>query len=52
MESLKAIIAEWETENNESPKFGTVFQEFCRREAIYGYGDLQVLRMVEKLSFL
>jgi len=50
MESLRTIIGEWEAEHNESPKFGTVFQEFCRREAIYGYGDLQVLRMIEKLS--
>ena len=30
--------------------FGSIFQEFCRREAIYGYGDLQVLRMVKQLS--
>ncbi len=30
--------------------FGPIFQEFCRREAIYGYGDLQVLRMVKQLS--
>lgn len=50
MESLKTIIGEWEAEHNESPKFGAVFQEFCRREAIYGYGDLQVLRMFEELT--
>ena len=50
MESLKTIIGEWEAEHNESPKFGPVFQEFCRREAIYGYSDLQVLRMFEELS--
>ncbi len=30
--------------------FGPIFQEFCRREAIYGYGDLQVLRMVKQLT--
>ena len=33
-----------------SNNFGPIFQEFCRREAIYGYGDLQVLRMVEQLQ--
>jgi len=50
MESLKTIIGEWEAEHNESPKFGAVFQEFCRCEAIYGYGDHQVLRMFEELT--
>lgn len=50
METLKTIIGEWEAKHNESPKFGAVFHEFCRREAIYGYGDLQVFRMFEELS--
>ena len=29
--------------------FGKVFQEFCKREAIYGLGDLQVKRLFEKV---
>ena len=30
--------------------FGPIFQEFCRREAIYGYGHLQVLGMLHQLQ--
>ncbi|QQS37374.1 MAG: DUF1835 domain-containing protein [Ignavibacteriales bacterium] len=29
--------------------FGTIFREFCKRESIYGFGDLQVKRMLEEL---
>ncbi len=30
--------------------FGTIFREFCKRESIYGFGDLQVRRMLEELG--
>ena len=30
--------------------FGPIFQEFCRREAIYGYGHMQVLGMLHQLQ--
>jgi len=43
-ESLKAIIVDLDTKD-----FVEVFKEFHRREAIYGYGDLQVKRIFEKL---
>jgi len=33
-----------------SDKFGPVFQEFYKREAIYGFGDLQVKRMFDQLK--
>jgi hypothetical protein len=29
--------------------FGTVFQEFCKRESIYGFGDLQVKRIFDEV---
>lgn len=31
------------------PKFGTVFQEFCKRASVYGFGDLQVKRLYDSL---
>lgn len=31
-------------------EFGPVFQEFCKHEKIYGFGDLQVKRMFDKLD--
>lgn len=37
IKALKEIMKELETED-----FGAVFREFNKREAIYGYGDLQV----------
>lgn len=43
-ETLKQIIKELNTTD-----FGKVFQEFCKREAIYGFGDLQVKRMFEEI---
>ena len=33
----------------DSDKFGPVFQQFCRRGSIYGFGDLQVHRMWKQL---
>ena len=44
MRTLKAIVEELGTE-----EFGSVFQEFCNREPIYGFGDLQVKRMLNDL---
>ncbi|MFZ9045211.1 MAG: DUF1835 domain-containing protein [Cyclobacteriaceae bacterium] len=40
---LQEIIASQEDEN-----FQSIFQEFCTREAIYGYGDLQVKRLYKE----
>ena len=31
-------------------EFEPVFKEFCKREAIYGFGDLQVKRLFDKLK--
>jgi len=42
--SLKQIIKELNTKD-----FIPVFREFCRRETIYGYGDMQVKRMFDKI---
>ncbi len=30
-------------------QFGPVFREFCKRESIYGFGDLQVKRLFDEL---
>lgn len=30
-------------------KFGPIFMEFCKREAIYGFGDLQVKQLFDKI---
>ena len=30
-------------------EFAVVFQEFCRRESRYGYGDLQVKRIFDQV---
>ena len=43
-ESLKEIMKELQTD-----KFGPVFQEFCKRESIYGFGDLQVKRLYDEV---
>ena len=43
-ESLKSIIEELNTRD-----FGPVFQEFNRRETIYGFGDLQVKRLFDEV---
>lgn len=36
----------------ETTEFGPVFREFSNREAIYGFGDLQVKRLFDKISGL
>jgi len=41
--TIAAIIDELETD-----ECGPVFQEFCRRERIYGFGDLQVKRLLDE----
>ena len=41
-QTLKQIMKELQTDD-----FGTIFKEFCKRESIYGYGDLQVKRLLE-----
>ena len=43
-ETLKTIMEELDTD-----AFGPVFQEFCKREAIYGFGDLQVKKLFDEL---
>jgi len=43
-ETLKQIVSEGKTE------FGEVFSEFCKREPIYGFGDLQVKRIFDELK--
>lgn len=43
-ERLKAIIKELET-----TQFGPVFQAFCETEAIYGFGDLTVKRLLDEV---
>lgn len=45
IQSLIEIIQELETE-----EFGPVFSEFNKREAIYGFGDLQVKRLLGKIK--
>lgn len=42
--SIKIIIEELNTIH-----FGEVFKEFCKREAIYGYGDVQVKRLFDEV---
>lgn len=42
--SLEKIMSELNTS-----EFGPIFQEFCRREAIYGFGDSQVKRMFDQI---
>lgn len=32
-----------------NPGFGPVFQEFCKREAVYGFGDIHVKRLYDKV---
>lgn len=43
--SLISIMKELQTK-----EFGKVFQEFCKREAIYGYGDLQVKKLYDQIE--
>lgn len=44
MQSIMEIRSELNTTN-----FGAVFQEFNKRESIYGFGDLQVKRMFDQI---
>jgi len=44
-ESLKQIMIELNTNN-----FEPVFKEFCKREYIYGFGDLQVRRLLVEIE--
>lgn len=44
IESLRKIMKELSDES-----FGPVFREFSKREAIYGFGDLQVKRMYDEI---
>ena len=44
-QSLVQIMAELDT-----TEFGPVFREFCKREPIYGFGDLQVKRLLDELN--
>jgi len=45
IQSLVQIMKELETE-----EFGPVFKEFSKRECIYGFGDLQVKRLFDKVK--
>ena len=31
-------------------QFGLIFKEFCNRESIYGFGDLQVKRLLDEIK--
>ena len=43
--SLLQIMNELNTD-----EFGPVFREFCKRESIYGFGDLQVKRLYDEVK--
>ena len=45
IQSLRAIISELGTN-----EFEPVFRAFCTRESIYGFGDLQVKRLVDQIN--
>lgn len=40
--TLKQIVSDLKTTD-----FAAVFREFCKREAVYGFGDLQVKKMLD-----
>jgi len=44
-EALIQIMKELDTED-----FGAIFQEFCKRESIYGFGDSQVKRLLDAIQ--
>jgi hypothetical protein len=44
-ETLREIMSELNTQ-----EFGAIFREFFRREAIYGFGDMQVKRFLIELN--
>lgn len=43
--TLLAIMDELQTDD-----FGTIFKEFMKRESIYGFGDLQVKRLLDNIT--
>lgn len=45
IQSLIRIMDELNT-----AEFGPIFKEFCKREKIYGFGDLQVKRLFDKIK--
>lgn len=45
IQAIIQIMNEFQTED-----FGKIFQEFCARESIYGFGDLQVKRLVDQIK--
>jgi len=45
IDSLIRIIQDLQTDH-----FGTIFREFIKREPIYGFGDLQVEKMIEYIK--
>ncbi len=45
IDSLITIIQDLQTDH-----FGTIFREFLKRETIYGFGDLQVKKMLEYIK--
>lgn len=45
LRTLMKIMDELETN-----EFGLIFTEFCKREYIYGFGDLQVRRLLDELK--
>lgn len=44
IDSLRAIMRDLKTE-----EFGPVFREFNKRESIYGFGDIQVKRLLDEI---
>lgn len=44
-DTLLQIMKELKTDD-----FATIFNEFCKREAIYGYGDVQVKKLIEAIK--
>ena len=40
------------TNTLQTTRFGKVFMEFCKKEAVYGLGDLQVKRIFDKVVAL
>lgn len=42
--TLLSIIEDFKTHD-----FGVIFKEFCKREPVYGFGDLQVKRLLDGL---
>ena len=44
-ESIQKIMSELD-----DPSFPNVFREFCREEGIYGFGDLQVKKIMDEMT--